>query len=286
LLFLIHVRNVGLILALVLLAAWRVREQWRRGLGFAAALCAMGVVKVLLNLRFWGTVVTTPHERFGAWPGLVPFISEMTIRAGGLLFDARHGLLLSAPIYLLAPAAWILLRRGSRAGRIVSGELLLLAAAYLLFILMPVTNVHGWDGGWAPAARFLVPIAPLLAVAIPSLNLEGLAGILSGALVVIQLVIDAFFWGHPMQFWTMGPGPAPFLQALAGSRIAEIVPAWQGLNEATLLVFFVGLALWGTLTWVLVRGARHEGRRVEPAAVAYESIRPLTRTRGWSGFRL
>lgn len=67
----------------------------------------------------------------------------------------------------------------------------------------------------------------------------------------------------------MGPGPAPFLQALAGSRTAAMVRAWAELNAATLLVLLAGLTRWGALTWVLVRGAGHE-RRPEPAAVAYE----------------
>jgi hypothetical protein len=268
LLFLIHVRNVGLILALILLAAWRVRHERWRGTGFAAGLCTMGVAKIALNLRFWGTIVTTPHERFAGWPGTAAFFSEMAIRAGGLLFDARHGLLLSAPIYLLAPAAWMLLRRRSRAGRFASYELLLLAAAYLLFVLMPVTNVHGWRGGWSPAARYLVPIAPLLAVAVPGLAVEALAGILTGAVVMIQLAIDAFFWGHPMQFWTVGPGPAPLIEALAGSRIAGLVPVWERLNGPTLLVLCAGLALWSLLTWVLVREAVHEHLSpAEPAAM-------------------
>ena len=63
----------------------------------------------------------------------------------GLVFDARHGLLLSAPIYLLVPAGWILLARRSRA---TANELLLLAAVYLLLVANPVTNIHGWRGGW------------------------------------------------------------------------------------------------------------------------------------------
>lgn len=267
-LFLLHVRNVGLILALVLLAGWRVRDHARRGLGFFAGLCAMGGVKAALNLYFWGTLITTPHERFAAWPGVAAFFSEVTLRAGGLLFDARDGLLLSAPIYLLAPAAWILLRRGSRAGRTASRELLLLTGAYLLFVLMPMTNVHGWRGGWSPAARFLVPIAPLLAVAGPGLMIEGFAGVVTGAIVMIQLAIDAFFWGHPMQFWTMGPGPAPLIEALTGSRIAGIVPAWEALNGPTLLVLCAGLVLWGLLTWALVREAGLGRHRAEPAAIA------------------
>jgi hypothetical protein len=41
LLFLIHVRNIGLILALVLLVAWRVRVEPRRGVGFGVGLAIM-----------------------------------------------------------------------------------------------------------------------------------------------------------------------------------------------------------------------------------------------------
>jgi hypothetical protein len=252
LLFLIHVRNIGLILALVLLISWRVRHEPRRGLGFGVGLAILAAIRTALNVLFWGTALTTPLVRVGAWPEAAAFLSEVTIRSLGLLFDPRHGLLLSAPIYLLAPAAWFVLRHRSR---FVASELLFLVVAYLVLIVVPVTNLHGWRGGWSPAARFLVPIAPFLALAVPLLLTHTKAWRIVAAVVILQLSLDAVFWGFPMQLWSEGPGPAPFLELLVGPSLAALVPAWQSLHESVLLASFIALATWTALTWALVRAA-------------------------------
>lgn len=252
LLFLIHVRNIGLVLALVLIIGWRVRLTPRRGLGFAAGLTIMGAIKIALNLQSWGTVLTTPLAFLGPWPGMTAFLSEATIRSLGLLFDPRHGLLWSAPIYLLAPAAWFVLRRRSP---VVGNELLLLAASYLVFIIVPMTNIHGWRGGWSPAARFLVPLAPFLALAVPRLLTRRSSLRVVASLVLLQVGLDAFFWGHPMLLWSEGPGPAPFLERLIGRTSAAMVPAWEHLDGPVLLASLIGLAVWIALTWTLIRAA-------------------------------
>lgn len=254
-LFLIHIRNVGLVLILTLLVAWRVRAEPRRGVGFAAGLAVMTVLKIALNEQFWGSALTTPHERFGEWSGIAAFLSESAIRSLGLLFDARHGLLVTAPIYLLAPAAWFVLRRRSRA---ISNELLLLVIGYLVLVVMPLTNIHGWRGGWSPAARFLVPIAPFLALAVPLLITAGRSWLVIAALCSLQLSLDAFFWGHPMAFWSEGPGPAPFLEALVGRAAAAIVPAWERLNRFVLVISLITLGIWAALTAILVWTASRE----------------------------
>jgi len=201
--------------------------------------------------------LTTPHEHLGVWPGTTPFLSEVAIRGLGLVFDARHGLLMSAPIYLLAPASWFVLTRRSR---VAASELLLLVVAYLVFVVVPVTNVHGWRGGWSPAARFLVPIAPFLALAVPVLVTERNSCRVVAAVVFLQLLLDAFFWGHPMLLWSEGPGPAPFLEVLIGRSRAAIVPAWESLNGSVVLASLVGLGIWTGLTWVLVSAVSRPSR--------------------------
>jgi hypothetical protein len=250
LLLLVHARNIGLVLALVLIVAWRVRRDAARGIGYAAGLILMGGVRIALNLRFWGTIVTSPHEHAGAWPGTLAFLSESALRGLGLLFDGRHGLLLSGPVYLLVPAAWWLLRRRSRA---VSTELLLIAGAYLVFVLMPMTNTHGWRGGWSPAARFLVPIAPFLALAGPLVLAERASRYLTIAILALQFAIDAFFWGRPMLLWSEGPGPAPLLEHLLGTPIAARLPAWEHFDRGVLLASLIGLVTWASLTWICLR---------------------------------
>jgi hypothetical protein len=250
---LIHVRNIGLVLALAALILWRVRHTPKRAMGFAAGLATIGVFKVAINLRFWGVPLTNPHEHLGAWPGLASFVSQSAVSLMGLLLDARHGLLLAAPIFLLAPAAWILLKRQSRS---TAYELLFLAAAYLVFVINPVTNIHGWRGGWSPAARFLVPIVAFAALAVPAVLASRRRLSIGIVVIAAQVVISAYLWGHPMQQWSEGPGPAPFVNALAGSSVAAAIPPVEQLNGSVLAFFAGALIVTTGLTWGLVGRAR------------------------------
>jgi hypothetical protein len=250
LLFLIHVRNIGLVLALTALILWRVRATLTRASGFLAGLAILGAIKVAINFRFWGAPLMNPHEHLGAWPGLAPFVSQSLTSLMGLLIDARHGLLLVAPIFLLAPAAWILIKRQSRA---TAHELLFVAAAYLVFVINPVTNIHGWRGGWSPAARFLVPIVSFAALAVPVLFTVRRRALIVGGVIALQLVISAYLWGHPMQQWSEGPGPAAFVQALAGSSVAGAIPPVEQLN-APVLTLIAGVTLATIfLNWMLLK---------------------------------
>jgi hypothetical protein len=259
LLLLVHVRNVGLVIALAALVGWRVRHDVNRGTGFAAGLAAMAAVKIALNAQFWGTFITTPHEHFGPWPGIVAFASSTTATVLGMLLDARHGLLLSAPIYLLVPAGWLLLARRSRP---VAIELLVLVGAYLLFVVNPVTNIHGWRGGWSPAARFLVPVAPFLAIGVPLL-LRTRAARIAAVVVLAQVAIDAFMWGHPMALWSDGSGTSPYLQGFLGQTVAAAMPIWEPITGTVLLGALAALGVWAGITRLLVRRGTDDGGREE-----------------------
>jgi hypothetical protein len=75
----------------------------------------------------------------------------------GLFLDGSHGLLPTAPVFVLSLAALLAVRR------IWTRELaalLALAAA----LLLPLLAWQTWWAGHCPPARFLVPVAPLLAV--------------------------------------------------------------------------------------------------------------------------
>jgi hypothetical protein len=262
LLVLVHVRNIGLALALAGLAVWPVRRNLSRVSGFAAGLAIMATLKIVQNYVFWGTFITTPHEHFAPWPGLVPALQEMTVRMGGLLFDGRHGLLLSAPVYLLAPAAFVALWRTSRQSAI---ELAAIIGGYLFFVLFPVTNIHGWRGGWSPAARFLVPIAPFLALPVARLLATHSARWAVAPILAIQLPISAYLWSHPMLSWAENAGPSPWLERMLGSRVAGLVPAWEQLDATTSVTLVVCVAGLAVFTWVVMRfGKRDAGYTLSP----------------------
>jgi hypothetical protein len=78
---------------------------------------------------------------------------------------------------------------------------------YIALILWPVTNVHGWIGGWSPAARFMVPIVPLLALALPSAFVHTPRALLA-ALFVLQIGIDGYMWQNPKNLWNDADGVA------------------------------------------------------------------------------
>jgi len=75
----------------------------------------------------------------------------------GLTIDREAGLCTYAPIYLVAlPGAVKMLQ--SRSRYLVFGLIYLTTTIYFAY--------HGWSGGFAPPARFLVPYVPLLVVPI------------------------------------------------------------------------------------------------------------------------
>ena len=163
LLVLLHIRNVGLTLGLVSIAIVRLCWNRSRLVALAAPIVLIVLGRTWLTNHLWVTLVTTPHAALSQWTGIGPMVVETASRAMALFFDQEHGLLLWAPLYLIAPVGDRVLFRRSRT---VAVELLVLSALYLVPVLLPTVNPHGWRGGWSPAARFLVPIAPFLGLPI------------------------------------------------------------------------------------------------------------------------
>lgn len=244
LLLLIHVRNAGLVVSLALLAALRLWPDRARLLAFGAPLATLLLVRSALTWQLWGRLLTTPHASWSAWPGWSPFLHELASRGLALAFDQEHGLLAVAPLYLLAPIGWLALRR--RAPRL-AWELLLLVGVYLVTVLAPVVNPHGWRGGWSPAARFLVPIAPFLALPIVLVLAARRLRLLAGIVIGLQCGLDALFWSRPMLTWSEASGSAPFLVALGGDSLVRLLPSWQRSADEALVL--AGLAL---LAWILL----------------------------------
>ena len=119
-------------------------RTWR----FLAAAAVMLLARVAVTFDFWGTWITTPHARFGTTGGPGGVVYDPVLRLLGLLFDQSHGLLPVAPIYLLLPLGWVRLWRRDRT---FAAQIGILALAYLIPILTPLLNAHGWRGGWSPA---------------------------------------------------------------------------------------------------------------------------------------
>ena len=206
LLVLVHIRNVTLAAALFAMGAWalvRARDRARL-IAFCAGMVAFVLLRTLLNDVMWGTWLTTPHARAGSWPGLAATIGESGRRLAGMLLDQEFGLLPYAPVYALVLPGLIVLARRRPA---LASPIAIAAGAYLAAVLLPFVNVHGWTGGWSPAARFLVPVAPLLALSLPA-GFAAMARPLAIALVALQVGLNAWFWQHPKDLWNDGDGVA------------------------------------------------------------------------------
>ena len=87
----------------------------------------------------------------------------------------RH-LISTGMILITAWLAVLLFRLAVRTGTapqaaFFGSALVLLSPPFLIFgallfteVLSPLTNAHGWTGGWSPPARFLVPVLPVVAL--------------------------------------------------------------------------------------------------------------------------
>jgi hypothetical protein len=226
LLFLVHARNIGLVLPLTAIAVPQLRasSDRRDAMAFGAGLIALIAIRTAFNHHFWGTWITSPHARLSGAFDLGALLHEIGIRLAGLLVDQEFGLLVYAPVYLLAIAGFVAL---SRSRREIDADLtiraLLVCGVYVLFIVLPFTNVHGWTGGWSPAARFLTPIVPLFGIAlIAGLRAAPLA--LVAIIVAAQIGIDVFVWSRPKLLWNDGNGRAAFCEPL-GERVCDYLPA-------------------------------------------------------------
>lgn len=123
---------------------------------FAATAAACGAA----YLAFYGIVYgdPSPLALYGSKMPKKVRRAEPGESLAGLFLDGSFGLLFSAPVFGLAAAALGSLRR-----RLTGGAAATLALG--LALLLPLVFWQTWWAGACPPARFLVPLAPLLAIA-------------------------------------------------------------------------------------------------------------------------
>jgi hypothetical protein len=219
-LMLLHARNAGLVMALTVLAAGK---GWRAGLraetaAFLAGAAALLLVRTAVNFHFWGSLVTNSHASLGAWTSLGGITRESLVRLAGLILDQEYGLVVYAPIYVLAAVGLAVMTKGERAP---AAAILFVTASYLALVICPVTNIQGWTGGWCPAARFLTPIVPLAAVPL-SRSLGAVPRVVTIVVLALQIGISAALWQYPKLAWNDGDGRAAFC---ARTAICDYLPA-------------------------------------------------------------
>jgi hypothetical protein len=142
------------IIALLIALRWRnVRALIPYGIPIAAALLLIG----LYNLLRFGSPLSSGYQ-FSA----EGFVTPIGVGLYGLFLSPYRGLFWYSPLLLLAIPSWLMLRRSQR--WLAWTILVLVVAQGLAF-----AGWWSWHGGvvWAP--RFLVPILPLLTLALSPL---------------------------------------------------------------------------------------------------------------------
>jgi hypothetical protein len=223
----LHQRFVPTVVVLVAAALWRL---WSMRDTAAATLTMIPIALggfALVGYNFWlydsPVQSTADHAGFNGLAG--------TINATfGLLLDAQWGLLVAAPIYLIAIAGVPCWLRTSRTARLA----LLALAPYLVVI----ATYRVWWGEWGPPARYLVPVAPFaagaLAAAIGMLQKPGriaFIGVWSfGMLLTLIGVAD------PQRFYHHPNGVNHLYTALdsrIGTHLADRLVAFQPLAQSS-----------------------------------------------------
>jgi hypothetical protein len=260
-LLLVHVRNVGLVgalLALGLRRYWRTQPRVGSVASFLTTVLIFACVRTIVNHMFWGTWLMSPHARAEWTDGALTVAAETAVRLLGWLFDQEHGLLAYAPIYVLALPGVLLLWRESRER---CAELMFLGAAYVGPMALPMLNPHGWRGGWSPAGRFLVPVVPLLAI--PAFFLITRLGRLSltmRVLVALQVFIDVVVWQWPKVLWNDGTGVSNLLVFLCGrSRVLvdwtpSVTLPWTWVTALGVTCASAGWLFWSVWTVRRIEG--------------------------------
>jgi hypothetical protein len=182
----------------------------------------------MVHWHLWGALFINEHGRMGGFDEARGMLRETLVRASGLVLDQEFGLLALAPIYLLALPGLIQLWRRSRA---VAVALSIVIAAAVASIVLPIINPYGFVGGWSPAPRFLVPIVPLLAIAVAfgGSGWKGPRRAVVWTLVAVQIGLALLVWNEPKVLWENGDGLNAVSQALPALRGLYLsLPTWHG----------------------------------------------------------
>ena len=155
-----------------------------------------------------------PRRVYGRRPELA--LSTLAEGLPGLLLDQEFGLLVYAPVLALALPGFAFLWRRDRRLAIVAG-------AAVVAVLLTAGTWPMWRGGFNPPARFLVPIAPLLAVAVAIV--WDRRGLTAGASLLLGWTLWTGLAGalDPQLVHRDRDGTAPLFRQLSGAR------EWTGL---------------------------------------------------------
>ena len=233
--------SLGLIIAAIIHhRAWFVAQS-------RVSLLALALLFVLpqlgLHLYTWANWGTLGGAQ--ALDGLPFSVSGIATGGVGLIADREFGLLAYGPIYLLVPACVALTWRRTW-----------YLAIPLLLAIIPSAAFVVWRGGYAPAARYLVALTPLLTLPVAFALRRRPIRDSALALTAFQLIITLYAWQHPRALWPKGDGVNRVLSMLP--IVGPIYSAWLPSMASPDVVVHVSAWLLSMIvgTFVLVRVAR------------------------------
>jgi len=200
-------------LAAVVLAhlLWR-HPRWRPALAALAPAVVSGAGLLVYHQVLYGFL--DPRRVYGRRPEVA--LSTLPEGLPGLLLDQEFGLLVYAPLLALALPGFVFLWRRDR-------RVAITAAVAVLAVVLTAGTWPMWRGGFNPPGRFLVPIAPLLAVAV-ALTWDR-RGLSAGASVLLGWTLWTGLAGawEPRLVHRDRDETAPLFRQLSGAR------EWTGL---------------------------------------------------------
>ena len=215
--------------ALVILALTRERKG-RFAIGAIPPLILLAIYQKICFGSFFTLSVGREDERFltkGATFGIFHFPTLDAIL--GISVSSYRGLFYFAPVLIMAIGGAILWFRE----RIDRRELVGIALIFVVFFIIN-SSFNGWDGGFGIGARYLVPVIPLLALAM--LHCRGWLRPLLVALAAISFVIN--FAATAVDPQPSGTIPHPLTQyifpLLIHGHFSSDVPITPPWSAATL----------------------------------------------------
>ena len=210
----LNVRYALLALLLLLYAASR-RPPLRSMALILAPVAAAALALAAYHRALYGFF--DPRLVYGRRPEL----SAATLPEGipGLMLDQEFGLLVYAPVFVLAiPGLVRLWRTRPDRGAVATG---LVAAVVLVAGSWPM-----WRGGFNPPARFLLPVLPVLAVAV-ALAMRERLGAAAGLVIGWGLWTGLSGAWEPRLVHRDRDGTAPFYRARSGAEEwTRLLPAY------------------------------------------------------------
>jgi hypothetical protein len=201
----LNVRYAPLSLILIALAAWG-RPPWRAALGLLTPALASAAAIAAYHWFLYGFF--DPRRVYGRRPELA--WSALPEGLAGILFDQEFGLLVYAPVFVLAVPGLAPLARAQR--RLAAASL-----AAVVVVMLTAGSWHMWRGGFNPPARFLVPIVPALALGVAAAlrqRLTAPAALLAGWSVFCGLAGAA----EPRLVHRDRDGTAPLFRRVSGAE--------------------------------------------------------------------